>query len=59
MVTMDENYLVSRYASRSEEHVSYPLALFLPSEGYVPTQAHSGGRHIDSEAFKGLRDIEK
>lgn len=47
------------YASGSEQHVSYSLALVPPSEGYVPTQARSGGGHVDSEALKGLRDIEK
>lgn len=50
--------LGSGYASGSEQHVSYPLALTPPSEGYVPIQAHFGGRHVDSEAFKWLRDIE-
>lgn len=36
--------LGSEYVSGSEQHVSYPLALIPSSKGYVPTQAHSGGR---------------
>lgn len=39
----------SAYTSVSEQHISYSLDLTSPLEGDVPTRAHFGARHIDSE----------